>query len=230
MIMSRSLLGLGIVLVAVGGFLTLRMITTNPEPIPVEVNLAEAAQADLAERNFVPLSGDLSTLLNDPTYQPIPTQTHPLLGQLAPDFTLPDVDGTSWTLSEKLKDGPVVVVFYYGYYCNHCVSQLFGLNQDITKFREMTATVVAISPDPSKLTQQRFEKYGPFRFPTLSDAQNQVAEKYSTFAPGKTPEDEGQLMHGTFIINRQGRIIWTNRGDGPFTENRTLLRELYRKK
>ena len=39
---------------------------------------------------------------------------------------------------------------------------------------------------------------------------------------------EGDLLHGTFIITRQGKIIWTNRGDSPFTENRTLLHEIAR--
>ena len=35
-------------------------------------------------------------------------------------------------------------------------------------------------------------------------------------------------MHGTFVIDRQGKVIWTNRGDSPFTENRTLLHEIAR--
>jgi hypothetical protein len=35
-------------------------------------------------------------------------------------------------------------------------------------------------------------------------------------------------MHGTYVIDRQGRVVWANRGDGPFTENRTLLKEVYK--
>ncbi|MBU6217239.1 MAG: redoxin domain-containing protein, partial [Acidobacteria bacterium] len=196
--------------------------SVRPAPAP-EKDLAAEARADLERRKFRPLSGPLQALLTDADYKPIPTQTHPLLGQTAPDFTLDDTDGKLWTLSEKLKDGPVVLVFYYGYNCNHCVSQLFGLNKDIEKFRELGATVVAVSADAPELTRERYKKYGAFAFPVLSDAGNKVAGAYGTFTPSKKPGEDGDLLHGTFVIDRLGRVLWANRGDGPFTENRTLL-------
>ena len=69
---------------------------------------------------------------------------HPLVGKPAPDFAGTDVDGKPWELKEALKKGPVVVVFYLGYYCNHCVSQLFDANEDYKYFRELGAEVVAV--------------------------------------------------------------------------------------
>jgi peroxiredoxin len=186
-------------------------------------NLAQEAQADLDRRNYKPLSGPLEALLADATYKPIPTQAHPLLGQPAPDFTLSDTDGKPVSLSEKLKDGPVVLVFYYGYHCNHCVSQLFALNKDIEKFRELGVTVLAISADPSEQTRERFKQYGAFGFPVLSDPSNAVATKYGTYTPSAKQGEDGDLLHGTFVIDHSGRVVWANRGDGPFTENRTLL-------
>jgi peroxiredoxin len=62
----------------------------------------------------------------------------------------------------------------------------------------------------------------------LADPDNKVAEKYELYTPNCEPGKKGGLMHGTFVINRQGKIIWTNRGDEPFTENRTLLHEVAR--
>ena len=177
-----------------------------PAP-PPERNLAAEAQADLESRKFRPLSGPLEALVTDAAYKPTPTQVHPLLGQPAPDFTLNDTNAKPWTLSEKSKDGPVVLVFYYGYNCNHCVSQLFGLNEDIEKFRELGATVVAVSADAPELTRERYKKYGAFAFPVLSDAGNKVAEAYGTFVASRTPGEDGDLMHGTFVIDRRGRII-----------------------
>lgn len=193
-----------------------------------EQNLAEEAREDLERRNFRPLSGPLEALLSDPAYQPIPTQVHPLLGQPAPDFTLLDTADKPWSLAEKLRAGPVVLIFYYGYYCNHCVSQLFGVHKDGDKFREVGATVVAVSADPAQLTRARFQKYGAFAFPVLSDPGNSVAAKYGTYTPSTKAGEEGDLVHGTFVIDRRGRVIWANRGDGPFTENRTLLVEVRR--
>lgn len=197
-----------------------------PTPKQQQRDLAQEAQADLDRRNYKPLSEPLAALLVDASYKPIPTQTHPLLGQPAPDFTLSDTDDKPVTLSEKLKSGPVVLVFYYGYHCNHCVSQLFALNKDIEKFRELGATVLAVSADPSDQTRERFKQYGAFGFPVLSDPSNAVATKYGTYTPSMKPDEDGDLLHGTFIIDRQGRVVWANRGDGPFIENRTLLVEL----
>ena len=38
----------------------------------------------------------------------------PAIGQEAPDFTLPLLDGDTVTLSERLAEGPVVLVFFRG--------------------------------------------------------------------------------------------------------------------
>jgi peroxiredoxin len=120
------------------------------------------------------------------------------------------------------------LVFYYGYYCNHCVSQLFALNKDVAKFNELGATVLAVSADPSEQTRKRFKEYGAFGFPVLSDPSNAAARKYGAYIPSTKPGEDGDLLHGTFVIDRAGRVTWANRGDVPFTENHTLLIELYR--
>ncbi|MBY0461403.1 MAG: peroxiredoxin family protein, partial [Gemmataceae bacterium] len=65
-------------------------------------------------------------------------------------------------------------------------------------------------------------------FPVLSDPSNAVATKYGTYTPSAKPGEDGDLLHGTFVIDRKGRVVWANRGDGPFTENHTLLVELHR--
>ncbi|MFO0876881.1 MAG: peroxiredoxin family protein [Gemmataceae bacterium] len=218
-----------IALAAGASFLAILYVRSGRPASTPEPDLAAEARADLDRRNFRPLSGPLEALLTDASYKPVPTQAHPQLGLAAPDFTLNDTDGRAWTLSEKLRNGPVVLVFYYGYHCNHCVSQLFGLTKDIEKFRELGAQVVAVSADPPELTRERFKKYGPFAFPVVSDPANQVAQKYATFTPGLKPGDEGSLAHGTFVIGRSGRLAWANRGEEPFTENRTLLVEIHRR-
>jgi peroxiredoxin Q/BCP len=195
-------------------------------PTPPEPDLAKEANEDLQRRGFAPLSGSLSALVEDDKYDPVPTQVHPLLNQAAPEFTLGDVDGRRWTLRELRADGPVVLVFYYGYTCNHCVSQLFGLNKDLDKFRELGTRVVAVSADPPALTRQRYERYGAFDFVVLSDEGSKVAEAFDVFR--RKPDGEGEQSHGTFVIDRAGKVVWANRGEEPFTANRTLLIEVNR--
>jgi len=145
-----------------------------------------------------------------------------LLGKLAPDFRLLDDREQPHSLTEFSKDGPTVVVFYYGYGCSHCVAQLFAINDDIKHFRELGANVVAISADTPQQTAVKFAKYGRFDFPTLSDPDNKVAQQYGTYTPAQKGKDEDQL-HGTFLVNREGKVLWAETGLSPFTDNKTLL-------
>lgn len=216
---------LALLLVIAGIYLIFESKWFQPKPMR---DLAAEALLDLEQRQFRKLSGDLGKLVNDPDYKPIATQSVAILGNEAPGFQLRDTDDKPWSLEEALKKGPVVVVFYYGYHCNHCVSQLFGLHKDIEKFKELGVSVVAMSSDPSELTRERYLKYGPFSFPVLSDPDNKVAQKYGTYVPSPNPGEDGDLAHGTFLVNQQGKVIWANTGPEPFTENRTLLVELHR--
>jgi peroxiredoxin len=190
-------------------------------------DLAAAARDFLRKKGVTPLSAPLEQLLADASAKHVKTQAHPLLDQPAPEFELVDDRGKTWRLHEPLARGPVVLIFYYGYHCNHCVGQLFAVHDDIQKFRELGAEVLAVSADPPELTRDRFKQYGAFAFPVLADPGNKIGQAYGIYQPAskKTPED---LQHGTFVIGRDGRILWAHHAKEPFTGNATLLYELAR--
>jgi peroxiredoxin len=197
----------------------------TPNAVPVGPDVAASTREFLRNREVKPLSEPLERLLADTTKELVKTHPHPLLGKRAPDFELVDHQSQARRLHEQLKKGPVVLIFYYGYHCNHCVGQLFAVHDDIAKIRELGAEVIAVSADPPEWTCERFKQYGPFAFPVLSDPGNKVAQVYGVFQPavGKTPDD---LQHGTFVIGRDGLVHWTQYGYEPFTGNHTLLHEL----
>jgi peroxiredoxin len=221
-----ALLAAGAVLLGWSGWGFWRKPTPAAAP-PSGPNLALTAREYLWVRNIQPLSGPLGQLLAEAKDRRVPTQTHPLLGKPAPDFELLNHRREPWRLQDRTGQGPVVLVFYYGYYCNHCVGQLFALHDDIAKFHELGAEVVAVSADAPELTQKRFRQYGPFAFPVLSDPDNKVAQKYDVYRPPAVGQQE-TLLHGTFVIGRDGRVHWAQYGDVPFTGNQTLLYELAR--
>lgn len=151
----------------------------------------------------------------------VPTHHHALLGKPAPHFELADSAGTTWNFKRLCADGPVVVIFYYGFHCSHCATQLFDVNRDLPCFDEIGAQVVAISADPPELTRQRLQKYGPFAFPLLADPGNKAAHAYGVFKP-----ETNSLRHGTFLVDRARIVRWVNVGDAPFRRNAALLCEL----
>ena len=67
------------------------------------------------------------------------------VGERAPDFTLPGTGGRDYSLSDYLGQ-PVVVVFYPGDDTPVCTKQLNSYTDDIARFEEVGAQVLAISP------------------------------------------------------------------------------------
>jgi len=212
-------------LVGMGLVLTSRAFLRGERRESAPPDLAQQVKDYLRAKEVAPLSGELDELLANSAATSLPTLPHPLLGTPAPSFRLSDHQGAARELSEFLADGPLVVVFYYGYSCNHCVGQLFAVHDDIAKFRELGAQVVAISADPPEQTTARFAKFGPFDFPVLSDVENQVAAQYSVYLPANQGSPS-RLLHGTFVLDQQGLVRWCHYGDEPFTDNATLLVEL----
>ena len=148
-----------------------------------------------------------------------PALPHPLLNAQSPDFQLADHTGRIHRLSDHLANGPVVLVFYYGYYCNHCVAQLFALQDDSAKFQELGAEILAVSPDSPEETATKFGKYGKFTFPVLSDPANMTAAAYSVFREKSADKPQMQL-HGTFVIDKEGIVpAWCHYAHEPFTAN-----------
>lgn len=186
-------------------------------------HIANDAKAYLNVAKPQDLSADLATILNDSEFRVAETQAHPLIGKSAPDFSLTDSTGKTRTLAELRNGKPLVLVFYYGYGCSHCVAQLFGLDKDLRYFRELGCEVVAVSSDPPERTRQQYGKYGEFHFPVLSDPENKVAGTYGVFTPAG--EGKGELLdHGTLVIAPSGQVVWANQGSQPFLDNKSLLR------
>jgi peroxiredoxin len=114
-------------------------------------------------------------------------------------------------------------LIFYHTYCDLCDRQLFTDKNDLPLFREVGARVVAISADPPEVTRRRFERFGQFGFPVLSDPGNKVAQAYQVFRREQDGTPADHLLHGTFVIDRQGTVQWVNVGDAPFRSNATLL-------
>ena len=99
------------------------------------------------------------------------------LGDQAPSFTLPGVDGRAVSLHDILAAGPVVVVFYRGGWCPYCNLQLRALQAVLPQIEAAGGRLVAISPqtpDESLSTQQK----AGLGFDVLSDAGSTTSRRY----------------------------------------------------
>ena len=123
-------------------------------------------------------------------------------GDLAPDFTLPDQDGTERKLSTLLEDGPVVLFFYPGAMTTGCTAQSCHFRDLAKEFEEAGAQRVGISMD-DVAKQKQFAELNDFDYPLLSDTGGDVAEQYDVRRRfGPIP-----VKRHTFVIGTDREII-----------------------
>jgi len=130
-----------------------------------------------------------------PTPGPTPTPTPtPTPGGMEKDFTLPTVDGESFTLGDHL--GRPIVVSFFTTTCPACSRQIAPLNAIHSKYSE-TRNLLVLGVGAG--TMQRIASYveqNGIHYPAVVDEDRNVTRDYGVRA----------IPH-TFFINRQGRIV-----------------------
>ena len=127
------------------------------------------------------------------------------VGTKAPDFTLPDKQGRSVSLSDFLGK-KVVLYFYPKDNTPGCTRQACAFAQSHTDFEERNTVVIGISKDSTTSHLKFAEKYD-LPFILLSDPELTAIQAYGVWQEKKL---YGKLSFGvvrtTFIIDEQGRI------------------------
>ena len=99
------------------------------------------------------------------------------VGDIAPDFTLPNATGDRVTLYEALNSGPVVLSFYRGGWCPFCNLELQALQARLPEIRALGASLIGISPETPDMAQSAIEKH-QLEFEVVSDIGNKTARHY----------------------------------------------------
>ncbi len=123
------------------------------------------------------------------------------------DFSLPGVDGNTWTLQDCAGENGLLVMFI----CNHCPyvkAVRDRIVRDTNELKDMGLNSVAImSNDPTQYEEDSFEnmqkvsqEFG-FSFPYLLDETQQVAKAYGAVC---TPDFFG--YNGDLKLQYRGRL------------------------
>jgi thioredoxin-dependent peroxiredoxin len=126
-------------------------------------------------------------------------------GGPAPDFTLPDQDGTPTSLS-GLRGSWVVLYFYPKADTPGCTKQACGIRDRESEYREANAVVLGVSPDPVDKVKKFHDKFD-MNFTLLADEDHRVAEQYGVWAEksmyGRTYWGN---LRATFVIDEEGVV------------------------
>lgn len=124
------------------------------------------------------------------------------VGQPAPDFTLPGVEGETvrdYTLSDY-RGRKVVLAFYPGDFTPGCTKQMCQYRDQFEEFQGVEAVLLGISPQSVERHAEWIAKQR-FPFPLLADTDKQVIEAYGVKGFGPIP-----VKRSTFVIDADGVV------------------------
>jgi peroxiredoxin/tetratricopeptide (TPR) repeat protein len=132
----------------------------------------------------------------------------------AEPIALPDTQGTTWDLSSR-KGRQVVVLFFLGGKCAHCMQQLTEFGKAFDALKAMNTDVVALSTDDLAATKDlKANKDGvKFPMPLLPDPKLTVFKAYHAH-----DDFESVPLHGTFLIDAAGNVRFQRISAEPFLD------------
>ncbi len=125
-------------------------------------------------------------------------------GDTAPDFTLPDENGTPRTLSTMLADGPVVLFFFPFAMTSGCTRESCHFRDLKSEYEQAGAQRVGISMDTVAKQKEFSDKHG-FDYPLLADTEGEVAKAYGV--KRGLLKKLAPVKRSTFVIGKDGRIV-----------------------
>ena len=126
------------------------------------------------------------------------------VGSKAPDFTLPNQDRASITLSDELKKGPVVLAFFPGAFSGTCTSEMCTLRDAMPELNKVNANVLGVSTD-TFFALKAWADAQKFTFPLLSDYNKDVIASYGVVNPDMIGL-KNIAKRAVFVIDRSGIV------------------------
>jgi cytochrome c biogenesis protein CcmG/thiol:disulfide interchange protein DsbE len=118
----------------------------------------------------------------------------PLVGRVAPNFTLPRLDGPPVALA-KLR-GQIVVINFWASWCTECQVEQAALDQAWQQFRDSGVVVLGVDFEDSTGAARGYVRTDGVSYPVVEDSSSKTALAYGLRG---VPE--------TFVVNSSGRII-----------------------
>ncbi|MCL4333775.1 MAG: peroxiredoxin [Candidatus Thermoplasmatota archaeon] len=120
------------------------------------------------------------------------------VGDRAPDFSGVTDSGENIKLSEKLKDGPVVLYFYPKDETPGCTAEACSFRDNWENIKKLGATVIGVSSD-SVESHKKFKENRNLPFTLIADEKKEIRKAYGATGALIPPRI-------TFVIDRDGII------------------------
>ncbi len=126
----------------------------------------------------------------------------PLLGKPFPDFTVTDIDGNTFTLSEALKDHEAVLINFWATWCGPCRSEFPEINKVYEEYKDKVA-FIALSTEPRD-TNEVISSFREDNGLTLPMGRDENCKLYDYTEVNNIPV--------TVIVDRFGNVVFFRLG------------------
>jgi peroxiredoxin len=140
----------------------------------------------------------------------------------APKLEVTDPAGKRVTL-DQYKGKNVILVFYLGQECPHCMKQLGDIGKKNDDWDKLDTVVLAVSSTAPAKNQQSLKSSGALPIGLLSDNAHENARRFHSY-----DDMEDMELHSTLLIDRKGRVYWGRFGGEPFGDLAFLEKQLGR--
>ena len=130
------------------------------------------------------------------------------VGETAPDFTTQASLGGnefSFSLSQELKSGPVVLYFYPAAFTQGCTIEAHVFAEAMDQYKALGATVIGVSHDPIETLKKFSISECRSKFPVAADDNQSITKSYDAVLAIK-PEYADRT---SYVIVPGGKIIYT---------------------
>lgn len=150
------------------------------------------------------------------------------VGDAAPNIIAKTSDGQPFNLLESVKEGPIALVFYRGFWCGVCTKHLEALQGEMAELNERGLSVYAITPeteDHISITKDKSNIQIPFihdnahkimdaykvTYKVTDDYESKV-DKYVDvgLAESQGAEDAYLPVPATYLIGKDGKIFYAH--------------------
>jgi peroxiredoxin Q/BCP len=160
------------------------------------------------------------------------------VGDKAPQFQAQDDQGKSWSSSEHVGKGKILVVYFYpADLTGGCTKQACGFRDDMKKLQDQGVEVVGVSGDTVR-NHQLFKKAENLNFTLLADPEGKVAKAFGVpLKPGGSIQrtidgKQETLTRGvtaarwTFVIGEDGKIVLKNTQVNAAEDSQAILKKV----
>jgi peroxiredoxin/tetratricopeptide (TPR) repeat protein len=140
----------------------------------------------------------------------------------SPKLEAMDPEGKTVSLSDY-KGKNVILVFYLGRECLHCMNQLRDIQGKKADWSNLDTVVLAVSPNDPASNKKYLETLDFSAIRLLSDAKKENARRFNSY-----DDFEEMELHSTVLIDKKGRVHWARTGGDPFTDMKFLQKQVER--